>query len=255
MEDFEATAKNRNGGKVHNEPFSKDRMESIKRIVANYANQGRKKRFSISVDSELIVPSTTDIDMFDDYLDFIDSHTRNIEVRLYFGDSPNANRYLFYLKEPALDGFNKEKERFQEEGDVDKKIEDALVKQSLETEVVLLRKKVKRLKRKVNDYEAQLGEKGTDVKELLSQGLQLYGEYKSKTPPPPTPVHGLPHAEVEIEAEFSECDKFYQELKENYSEQELQKALKSWEIFAEYPELKQEFTAIVQQKSKKNGKV
>lgn len=251
MEDLEATAKNRNGGKVHNDPYSKDRMEAIKRIVAKYGNQGRKKRFSISVDSELIVPPTTDIDMFDDYLDFIDTHTRNIEVRLYFGDSPNANRYLFYLQEPALDGVKSK----QNEGiDMDKKIEEALQKQSLETQVVLLEKKVKRLKKKVKSYEEQLGTKSTDVKELLSQGLQLYGEFKGKTPPTPTPVHGLPHAEVELEEELSECDKFYEELKEIYGEKHLVKAINTWGVFAKHPELHQEFHAIINQKSKQNGK-
>ena len=252
MEDLDATAKNRNGGKVHNDPYSKERMEAIKRIVAKYGNQGRKKRFSISVDSELIVPVTTDIDLFDDYLDFIDSHTRNIEVRLYFGDSPNANRYIFYLQESALDGF---KTKQNEDVNVDKKIEEALQKQSLETQVVLLEKKVKRLKRKVRSYEEQLGTKSTDVKELLSQGLQLYGEFKGKTPPTTTtPVHGLPIAEVELEAELSESDQFYQELKDNYGEERLEKALHIWEIFTKHPELKQEFQSIVNQKSQQNGK-
>ncbi len=246
MEDFEKTKARGNGGKVFNESYTKERLDAIKRLVTNFYEQGRKKRYSISVDGELIVATTNDPTNFDEYLDYIEPHTECVEVRLYFGDSPNSNRYIFHLKEMSLDGIKNKSE------DVEGRISTALERQSLETEVVTLRKKVKKLKRKLQDAEDQLGEKQVDVKELLSQGMQLYGQFNSKAPA--SPLQGIPQAEVEIEAELSSADKFYQDLKEQYGEDKLESAIKTWEVFAKYPELRQDFYSIVNQKINQNGK-
>lgn len=253
MEDFEKTRANRNGGKVFHESHSDTKLEAIKKLVTTFNDQGRRKRYSILVDGELIVPPTVDNERFDDYLDFVDHNTEALEVRLFFGDSPNCNRYFFHFKEfsfPTLGNIPKVVEQ-----DVDGQIATALERQSLETEVVALRKKVKKLKRKLSDAEEQLSEKGVDMKDLLSQGMQLYGHLNNKGVPPVSPVHGLPEkAEVEIEeVEESEADKFYGELKEQYSEEQLERALKTWEVFTKYPELRHEFYSIIHLKTNQNG--
>lgn len=253
MEDFEKTRANRNGGKIFHESHSENKLEAIKKLVTTFNDQGRRKRYSILVDSELIVPPTVDEERFDDYLDFVDHNTEAVEIRLYFGDSPNCNRYFFHFKEFTLQALGNIP---KVEQDVDSQIQIALERQSLETEVVALRKKVKKLKRKLTDAEEKLGDKGVDMKDLLSQGMQLYGHLSNKGGVPPVaPVHGLPEkAEVEIEEEEqSEADKFYEELKEQYSEQQLERALKTWEVFTKYPELRQEFYSIIHLKANQNG--
>lgn len=249
MEDFEKTKANRNGGKVFHERYSEERLQSIERLINNFQDQGRKKRYSISVDGELIVPCTSDPEQFSEYMEFMEPHTEQIEVRLYFGDSPNSNKYIFHVKEQSLEGFQKQ---VLGSLDVDSKIEEALEKQRLETEVEELRKNVKRLKRKLKTAKEQLGEKGVDVKELLSQGMQLYGAFNNKTPALPTPT-GLGEAEVQIEKERSEADKFYEELKVKFSEKELERALKTWELYAQHPELRNEFHTIINANTKQNG--
>jgi len=249
MEDFEKTKANRNGGKVFHERFSHERLDAIKRIITNFEQQGRKKRFSISVDGELIVPCTSDSEQFIEYMEFLEPHTEHVEVRLYFGDSPNSNRYIFHLKEQALEGLNQNGLGALE---VENKVQDALEKQKMEADLLELQKKVKRLKRKLRDAKDQLGDKQTDFKELISQGMQLYGTFSSKSTPQ---IQGSPlgQAEVQIEKEQSECDKFYEELKEKYSEKDLEKALKTWEVFASYPDLRQEFYSIINAKTNQNG--
>lgn len=247
MEDYEKTKARGNGGKVFNESYSKERLDAIKRLVSNFYEQGRKKKYSISVDGELIVPCTNDPSTFDEYMDFIEPHTQNVEVRLYFGNSPNSNRYIFHLKEYALNGIHEKTE------DVETRIASALERQSLLTEVEYLRRKVKKLKLKLGETEEQLGDKQVDVKDLLSQAMQLYGHFNNKTPPISNPIQGIAESEVEIEAELSVTDKFYQELKDEYGEDKLERAIKTWEVFAKYPELRQEFYAVVNSKNNHNG--
>lgn len=248
MEDLEKTKANRNGGKVLHERFSHERLDAIKRIILNFQQQGRKKRYSISVDGELIVPCTADPEQFGEYMEFIEPHTQQIEVRLYFGDSPNANRYIFHLNDQSLEGITAS---HLAGGNVESKIEEALEKQRLETEVEDLRKKVKRLKRKLKNANVQLDDKQVDFKELITQGMQLYGTFNSKAPVAPPTTLG--QAEVQIIPELTEADKFYNELKEKFSEKELERALKTWDLFASHPELRSEFHKIINAKSQQNG--
>lgn len=250
MEDFERGKAFRNGGKLFHEPYSEDRLNALKRLLEKLQSQQRKKRYSILVDGEMIVHNSYDSELFDDYLDYVEPHTNTVEVRLYFGDSPNANRYLFHLKEQTsygLNGFKGGKEN------VNDLIAEALEKQSIETELTQLRRKYRKTKRKLREAEQLLEEKQVDVKDLLSQGMQLYGVFQGKNPAAGT-VQGLPPVtDVQIEQELSEADEFYQELKEQLGEEKLISALKIWKIFAKHPEMRSEFLEIIQEKTDEDG--
>jgi hypothetical protein len=249
MEDYEKGKAFRNGGKVFHEPYSEDRLNALKRLIEKLQSQQRKKRYSILVDGEMIVHNSYDPVLFDDYLDYVEPHTNTVEVRMYFGDSPNANRYLFHLKEQPTNGLNGFKGGKENVNDL---IAEALEKQSMESELVQLRRKYKKTKRRLKEAEQLLEEKQVDVKDLLSHGMQLYGAFQGKTPIPST-VQGLPTTEVEIEPELSEADEFYRELKEQVGEDKLISALKIWKIFAKHPEMRSEFLDIIQQNSEQDG--
>lgn len=235
----------RNGGKVFHEPYSEERLNAIKRIVETQQSQGKQKRYSISVDGEMIINNTADLELFDTYLEYIEPHTEKIEVRLYFGVSPNGNRYVFHLKEKSFNGLGDPGKPVH----VNDMIAEALERQSIESELIELRRKYKKLKRKYKVAESELSDKQGDVKDLISQGMQLYGAFNAQKSANQQ-VQGLPPVEeVQIERELSEADKFYEELKSQLGEPKLTAALKTWAVFATHPELRSEFQAIVNQKN------
>jgi len=248
MEDFEATKARRNGGKITHEPYSEERLETIKRLIANFEQKGRKKRYSISVDGELIVPTTYEQDSFDEYLDYVEPHTEIVEVRTYFGDGPNCNRYIFHLKQvPVLNGPG------MPTLDAQSQIEQALEKQQLQTKIMLLEAELKRKKKKLKVLkEGYQEEKPFDMKDFLVKGMELYGQFKGGAPIPQLPLQGPP-AEVEIEQELSEADAHYAKLKEQFGEKHLVKALQLWEVFMLHPDLQSEFTQIISTKYRQNG--
>ncbi len=250
MEDLEQTKARRNGGKVYNETYSRERVEALKQLVYKFQQQGRPKYFSISIDGELIVPRTEDTETFDEYLDYMELHTETVEVRLYFGESRNSNRYIFHLRQQSLNGIGATV-------DMDSRVEQALEKHKLETRIMLLETELKRKRKKLRSFkelQAELDDKQIDIKELLTKGMELYGQFQASKVPGINGVQGLPPTEpVEIERELSEADKFYEQLKEQCSDKELLRAIRTWEILSKYPELRGEFNAIIQSKNQHNG--
>lgn len=240
------------------EPYTRERMESIKHIVSRYQKNGKDKLFSISVDGEIVVPKTSDVEQFDDYLEYMNSHTHYIEVRTYFGHSFNCNVYRLTLKEqiqqntlqgiPQLGAL-----------EVQEKINDALSKQKLENDVFMLEKENHNLRKKLKGFkklQAKLDEKQIDISELFTKGIELFGAFQAKKLASTAQVQGLPTppaAEVEITPELSEVDQHFNELKREYSDKQILNALQASELFAKFPELRSEFQAIVNAKIKQNG--
>lgn len=249
MEDLTQTKLRRNGGKVEYEPYAVEKLERIKKLIETFEQKGNRKRYMILVDGEMVVPITHEAESFDDYLDFMDVNTNIVEVRTFFKDSPNCNRYIFYLKENPqhLNGP-------QELSDPQSQIQQALEKQQLETRIMLLELDLKRKRKKLKNYkalQAQLDDKQIDIKDLLVKGIELYGHIKGG--PPGAPVQGLPPAEVEIEREQSPSDRHYAQLKEQYGEKHLERALKLWELFILHPDLREDFTQLITIKKQQHG--
>lgn len=104
--------------RVFTKKFVDESVNKLKRLVVNFNERGDERFYAIKVDNEFCVSKTSNSNYFDDYKEFIDGTTESIEVVMYFGNSNNCNRHIFYLKENALGS--------TPAVDVDKKISDAL---------------------------------------------------------------------------------------------------------------------------------
>jgi len=246
--------KKKSSGKVYHEVYNPERIERLKSIVSDFQKQGSQKFYSILVDGETVVAKNQNADNFDNYKKYLLSNTQNIEVRMYFGTSPSSNRHVFQTAQTSLGGLRQE--------DVEEQIKKALAKQKAENELENLKKELKNkdkklLKMKALEVEIEELKKKQDIKALLKDGMSLVQNFKSGTSPA---LQGISEnnteVEVEIEEEYEEtkADKFYNQLLEDYGEDKVIKAIKTWQIFTKYPDLKNEFSEIVNQKIKNNGK-
>jgi hypothetical protein len=247
--------KKKSSGKVFREVYNPERIELLKSIVADHYKQGSRKFYSILIDGETVVAKTSDSRSFDNYKKYLMSNTKTLEVRMYFGNSPSANRHVFQTNNSSVNGLRPE--------DIQERIDQALAKQKVENELIYLRKELKRKNKKLlklKEVQKELDEakQKPNIENILEKSANLFHTIKgNKTP---KALQGTPenNAEVEVnveeEVEETKADKFYNNLLDNYEEKEVIRALKTWEVFTKYPELKDEFVTIVNQKIKKNGK-
>ena len=246
--------KKKSSGKVYREVYDPERIERLKNIISDFEKQGSKKYYSILVDGETVVAKNHNAYNFDGYKKYLLSNTHNIEVRMYFGTSPSSNRHIFQTGQASLQGIRQE--------DVEEQIQKALAKQKAENELLNLQNELKKknkklLKMKELEIEIEELKKKQDIKALLKEGMTLVQSFKGDKPPA---LQGTPEnnaeVQVEVEQEFEEtkADKFYNQLLDKYDEKKVIEAIKTWHVFTKYPELKEEFIEIVNQKIKKNGK-
>ncbi|MBL4625900.1 MAG: hypothetical protein JKY42_12290 [Flavobacteriales bacterium] len=255
---MENTNKNRKGGgtgKVFTETYNPQRIGRLKNIITDFRQQGKPKRYCILVDGEMIVSINKDPSNFDNYKRYLETHTQTIEVRMFFGDSPNCNKHLFHTSQASLSGTQK---------GVQEQIEEALEKQRIKAEIETLRSKLKRKNKiieeyeeTIDEYEKELDKKKLDVKGMFKDGMELLGQWNTKNNGA-KPVQGIPDTTVEVKAETetkpeAKSDKFYQKMKNKYSQESLDGSLKIWSVWLKHPELKDEFMKIVKQKIKEDG--
>lgn len=227
-------------GKTKKEKYSPERLNSLKRLISNFEQQGRRKYFSIAIDNEVVIPRTDELEQFDLYMDYMDTHTKLIDVRLYFGESFNSNRYLYFLNENELNGF---------ENNSESKINEMLEKKDLETRIYLLEKKLKRKKKQLKYFKSQqTDEKETpfDLSGILNKGAAIIGSLQNQEAQPKQ-MEGVKEQEVQIEHEQSQNDLVFQRLKEIHSEQEITYALRVWEIIIKNPNIQQRFNEILKE--------
>lgn len=227
--------------------YSVERMKAIKRLIQNFEAQGRQKQYSISIDGEVVIPKGTPSDKFDDYTDFIEPHTERIDVRLYFGNSPNFKQHSFQVAEPSLSGLD------STDGNVNEKIAQALERQELEMENERLRKELKRKTKKLRryrQYEEENEGKSLDLNGLVTKGFELFGNIKQGKPALETDMAGLESTKVEFEDEQTESEKLFAQLKATYPEKALLGAIELWEILIKHPQLREEFSEIINKHNK-----
>lgn len=248
-ENQEIDIKRKATGSTFTEGFDPVRIERLKTIIQDYEDQGKSKRYSIIVDGEMVVPVNSAAENFDKYTRYIIGSSNTVEVRMYFGQSPNFNRHVFKTNYSALSGTPSR--------DVDQIVKDALEKERKDNKILLLQQELKRKNKKLKQYkslQAKLDEKKLDLKDLVKDGIQLMGQFQAMKSGA-SPVQGIPEAEVEVQVESeSPSDLHYMQLKKDYEDKELEKAIKIWEIFTAYPQLQNEFMSIINQKIKKHGK-
>lgn len=249
QEHQEIDIKRRATGSTFTEGFDPVRIERLKTIIQDYEDQGKEKWYSIIVDGEMVVPNNATASNFDKYKRYIIGNSNTVEVRMYFGKSPNFNRHVFKTNYSALAGTPSK--------DVDQIVKDALEKERKNNKILMLQQELKRKNKKLKQYkllQAELDEKKLDIKDLVKDGIQLMGQFQAMKNGA-TPVQGIQDAEVEVKVESeSPVDLHFNQLKKDYEGEELEKAIKIWEIFTAYPQLQKEFMSIINQKIKKNGK-
>jgi len=249
MEQEHQEIERRANGSNFTEGFDPLRIERLRTIIQDYEDQGKAKRYCIIVDGEMVVPINSEASNFDNYKRYIIGNSNTVEIRMYFGKSPNFNRHIFKTNYSALAGTPSK--------DVDQIVKDALEKERKDNKILMLQQELKRKNKKLKQYkalQATLDEKKLDIKDLVKDGIQLMGQFQAMKNGG-TPVQGIPDAEVEVRVETeTPIDLHFLQLKKDYEGEELEKAIKIWEIFTAYPQLQKEFMSIINQKIKQNGK-
>lgn len=249
MEDIAQTKGYRNGGKVFKESYSSDRMAAIKKSIQKLQEYGKNQKYSISVDNIVVVPTTSEIEDFDAYVEFLNLDTRVVEVRMYFGASPNSNRHIFYLKDESLGGLMGQGNLSGM--DVDNRIQEALDKQRLETEVLLLRKKLKSRKRQIEELEELLSkepETKVDMNTIMDKGVQLFGMFQQGQGSAALPMQGAPQETVEVQLERTPAQQAFDLLKSKYPDHKILDAINTWSELMARPELQEQIIEFLNTK-------
>jgi len=154
-----------NGTRITSETYSEAGMERIKRLLHNFSDAGEPKLYSVLVDGEMVVPKTENPDVFDTHRDFVNELTREVIVRLYFGSSPNCNTYKFSVAKPnTISGVSTPENQ----------IAQALENQRKEMQILTLKGKVKRLKKKNLKLKQSLEENASVFNKKNMDGLKEY---------------------------------------------------------------------------------
>ncbi len=269
MEENHQEPKKNASGSTYIKTYETANIERMKSIIEELGNQGKVKRYSILVDGEVVVPVNTDIENFDRYQPFIIAGSSTLEIRMYFGKSPNFNRHIFKHKqvEPTQNLPVVQNQSTSLEG-IEKLVEEKYKKQYLEQRNSFLEKKLKRSKIKLRSYKLKIEkfeeqerkrQLNSPIQNMLFQGFSAY--MKNQFNIDPIPIQGITttenDSEVEIEVEqeeVSKSDELYQALKNNYHESDVEQALKIVHTLLAKPNIATEVKSLINQKLQDHGK-
>lgn len=167
-----------NGTRMTTDIYSNQAMDRLKRLLENFYISGEEKYYAVLVDGEIVVPKTSDPESYDNYKEFVNELTRQVIVRLYYGNSPNCNTYKFdVIASGQLSGTQL----------ADMKISEALDKHKREQHIIDLQKKIRRLKKKnakllieLEENDSLLTTKNADkFKEIASIGMGLVNSFRN----------------------------------------------------------------------------
>lgn len=247
----------RSSQRIFTKSYSDEAVDRLKRLLENQKQRGEERFYGIKVDGEFCVYKTTNLRMFDDYKEFVDSSTEAIEVILYFGNSNNCNRHLFYLKDKPLSGINSPV-------DVDKKIEEALAKKDQEYLIKSLKEKVAEQEELIEQLEEELEElKGkTDLRGLLKDGIALMGAFKGQTPPTLSGTETSQNqSEVEVEVndegtdseDLSEQEEVFNEIYERYGAGGVKQVVNLMLAISKSETIRNGVNKLIEDENKKRG--
>jgi hypothetical protein len=244
-----------NNGEVQNASYSAERLESLKKIVEQRyePNISKGKRYCILVDNEIVVGTTTDPAKFDDYFDFVEPHTRSVEVRLFFGTSPNHNKHIFRCTpNNGLSGIEQHS-----------KIEEERQRWKLEQDLGSYKRKARKYKRRLAKATSMLEEANTeneelqgnnDIKNIVVQALSFMRSGKKSDDD--SPLHGSPNqpqSEVEIEgitqeSEVSDAALRFDALMSEYEVTNPKGVLKMMEVLIKRPDIQKVVFEMIKKK-------
>lgn len=256
MNEFEDTIRD-NGSKVTTQPYSKQNVSWLKRLIHDSYRNGNPKMFDIRINGEIVVSKNSDGRRFDDYLRYFNETTTAVEIRLYQGSSPNCNKYIYMTEQAAsLSGTPT----------VSAQIQKALEQDRQKRELAELRAENERLKRKIKKLKiaAQKGQPMQQLRGLLSDVGAAYQTIKGANP-----LAGVDQTrvadqneqaqedteveiEVEVESEESEADQVYHMVKDKLGEQNTITCYRMINELGQHPEL---FKKMQQELKRKNQSV
>ena len=83
LEDINKNSNPKKTGKVFNENYNTQRIQRLKSIIKSIHDQGGTKFYTVLVDGEMVVPKNDNIELFDNYEQFMEPNTQKVEVRLH----------------------------------------------------------------------------------------------------------------------------------------------------------------------------
>lgn len=244
--DFE---KRPNGSKEFNELYSEDRIERLKNILIDSKEDGIERQFTILVDGEVVVPRTNEINYFDKFRKYYVAGSKRLEIRLFFGDSPNFNRYVFHASTQELMGA---KEPF-----VNDRVQEAVEKERMLTTIVNLQKKVKRKSKRIKLLKEELSTY-SDKKNPLNGLIEMVATNFIASKTGASDLSGTTEEETEVSVEVedqvpSKADTVYQDLKDSYPDDQVEHVLAIAIIYLQDKTFKEKVDQIIHQKGNQNG--
>ena len=245
-------------GNVRYSDYSLERVMALKRIVERNSHNQKHKRYSILVDEEMVVAITSDPQEFEDYLQFVESFTTQIEVRLYFGNSPHHNKHIFRTDHHGLSGVNLSTKAAE-----DKKLWE------LEINAKKYKKKAQKYRRKLEAVSQELEELAFENQELADKTstknilTEIIAGIKSGGLSKGMESQGVnqPVGEVEIEgldedAGASETALKFDQLMQEFKITNSKTVLRMVSTLVQYPDLQKivlQRAMEVKQQNKNNG--
>lgn len=147
-----------NGSQVQTESYTPEALNRLKHKIQTFFEQGEHKYYSILVDGETVVPRNYDARKFDGYLQFMEPGVRRVEVRMYQGNSPNCNKYLFVLTN-GLSGP-------QSGENVEVRVQNAMNLEKLKLKLEYTEKELQRKSKKCKQHKAKIAQLEEDIDEL-----------------------------------------------------------------------------------------
>lgn len=240
-------------GKIRYAEYGVEKMMGIKKLIARHTGT-KPKRYSILVDDEMVVEITTDIDRFDEYLAFVDAHTSEIEVRLYFGNSPHHNKRIFTFPPAGLSGLD------QPAVIGDRKLWE------LERNAEENKKKIKKYKRLCQEQQEEIEELKEQIEELsdradtrgmiesgLTKVAAIFSKGKDQNNTNQLKGNNEVKGEVKIEGideeSTSSVAQDFDKLMKEFNVQNPNAVIKMNAIILENPQLQQQIYQLINKKS------
>lgn len=253
-----------NGTQVFTEPYSRAAIARLKNLILAFFNQGEDKWYSISVDGETVVQRTRDSRKFDDYERFVCEYTRHVEVKMFQGNSPNCNKYVFTIPTKSLNGIGS-LSGADIQSQIDRAVEEHRVKMELEQTKTKLKEAEESILKKDKKLKKLKGEipTGADTAEKWVNTISgVIASISAARNPGLSGAPAQPNAEVSVEADSEEEEenddteslKIYKMLHEKFGEEQIIKAYNWLAVLAANPDIGEKIKEELDKKKAENGK-
>lgn len=246
-----------NGSQVYTSPYDKAAIERLKHLIVTFYSQGDRKFYAILVDGETVVPKNCDGRKFDRYLKFINSHTKEIVVKMYQGYSPNCNKHVFIMNQ-SLSGLG---QAVDVQAQINKALEEDRLKRELQDLQIKLDKKTK----KYNKLKEERDKEPSNLdkwRDFVKGGVEIAGLLGLT---PRAALAGTPETtqdpdaevtvEIDEEVEGSESQQIYNDLLATFGEDGVKNALGWMTVLSSHPELQEKLKKEIDKlkKQKEDG--